>query len=109
MANSIYKINKGINKAIEFKGLKAQYIWWLGGGIIGLMILFAIMYIVGINSFICVGIILTAGTFVFMYVYRLSNTYGEHGMKKKIAKRNIPGVVKCNDRRMFVKGVKKLE
>ena len=109
MANSVYEINKGINKVIEFKGLKAQYIWWLGGGIIALMILFAIMYMAGINSFICVGFILAAGTFVFMYVYKLSNKYGEHGMKKKIAKRNIPDVVKCNDRKMFVHGLKKFE
>src|ERR1700733_7234000 len=98
MANSIYKINKGINKAIEFKGLKAQYIWYLGGGIIALMILFAIMYIIGINSYLCVGIILPAGGFVFMYVFRLSNKYGEHGMKKKIAKRNIPTTIKSYDR-----------
>src|ERR1700722_14281500 len=77
MTNSVYEINKGINKVIEFKGLKAQYIWWLGGGIIALMILFAIMYMAGINSFICVGFILAAGTFVFMYVYKLSNKYGE--------------------------------
>ena len=101
MANSIYKINKGINKAIEFRGLKAQYIWYLGGGIIGLMILFAIMYIIGVNSFICVGLILIAGTFVFMYVYKLSNKYGEHGMKKKMAKRGIPTVVKSYDRKLF--------
>ncbi|MEO7488719.1 MAG: DUF4133 domain-containing protein [Ferruginibacter sp.] len=26
MSNSVYQINKGINKSIEFKGLKAQYI-----------------------------------------------------------------------------------
>ncbi|MBC7536286.1 MAG: DUF4133 domain-containing protein, partial [Ferruginibacter sp.] len=25
MSNSVYQINKGINKPIEFKGLKAQY------------------------------------------------------------------------------------
>ena len=30
MANSVYVINKGINAPITFKGLKAQYIWWLG-------------------------------------------------------------------------------
>ena len=101
MANSIYKINKGINKAIEFRGLKAQYIWYLGGGVIGLMILFAIMYIIGINSFICVGLILTAVTFVFMYVYKLSNKYGQHGMKKKIARRSIPTVIKSYDRKLF--------
>jgi Domain of unknown function (DUF4133) len=102
MANSIYKINKGINTPIEFRGLKAQYIWYLGGGIVALMIMFAIMYIIGINSYTCVGLILVAGTFVFLYVYRLSNKYGEHGMKKKMAKRSIPKVVKSNDRKLFL-------
>jgi hypothetical protein len=102
MANSVYHINKGINRPIEFKGLKAQYIWWLGGAIIGLMILFAILYIAGLNSFLCIGIIFGAGTFVFIYVYKLSNKYGEHGMKKKIAKKYIPKVVKCNNRKLFL-------
>ena len=103
MANSIYKINKGINKPIEFQGLKAQYIWYLGGGLVCLMILFAIMYIIGLNSFICIGIVLIGGTFLFMYVYKLSNTYGEHGMMKKVAKRNIPSTVKCSARDIFVR------
>jgi hypothetical protein len=43
MATSVYQINKGINKPIEFKGLKAQYIWYLCGGLVALLILFAIM------------------------------------------------------------------
>ncbi len=42
MANSVYQINKGINQSIEFKGLKAQYIWYLGGGVIALLIIFAV-------------------------------------------------------------------
>ncbi|MBD0288989.1 MAG: DUF4133 domain-containing protein, partial [Flavisolibacter sp.] len=41
MATSVYQINKGINKPIEFKGFKAQYIWYLGGGLVALLILFA--------------------------------------------------------------------
>ncbi|MBS1975310.1 MAG: DUF4133 domain-containing protein, partial [Bacteroidetes bacterium] len=90
MHTSIYKINKNINKPIEFKGLKAQYIWWLGAAVIGLMILFAIMYIAGINAYLCVVVILMAGGFSIHFIYRLSNKYGEHGMKKKIAKRSIP-------------------
>ncbi|MBN8876810.1 MAG: DUF4133 domain-containing protein [Sphingobacteriales bacterium] len=102
MANSVYNINKGINKSIEFKGLKAQYIWWLGGGLIALLILFAVLYISGVNTFICLGIIGIAGTFLFIHIYRMSNTYGEHGMMKKIAKRNVPGVLKSNDRKAFL-------
>ena len=52
MANSVYKINKGINKPVEFRGLKAQYIWYLGGGLVILLILFAILYVIGINTFL---------------------------------------------------------
>ena len=64
---SIYHINKGINKPIEFKGLKAQYIWYLGGGLVALLILFAIIYIAGINMFICLGVIISSWNW-FIYV-----------------------------------------
>ncbi|HMH35213.1 MAG TPA: DUF4133 domain-containing protein [Puia sp.] len=102
MANSVYKINKGINAPIEFKGLKAQYIWWLGGGVVALMIIFSIMYIMGVNSFLCMGLVLIAGGFLFIYIYRLSNKYGEHGMKKRIARRKIPTLVKSKSRNHFI-------
>lgn len=101
--SSVYQINKGINKPIEFKGLKAQYIWYLGGGLIALLVLFTIMYIIGLNTFLCLGVILILGTFLFMYIYRLSNTYGEYGMMKKLAKKNIPTLVKSNSREVFMK------
>jgi hypothetical protein len=103
MANSVYSINKGVNKSIEFKGLKAQYIWYLAGGLIALLVLFAILYIAGLNPFVCVGIILIAGTFLFTYVYKLSHKYGEHGMMKKIARRNVPSLIKCNSRTLFIR------
>ena len=60
MANSVYQINKGINQSIEFKGLKAQYIWYLGGGVVALLIVFAVMYIIGLPTYLCIGIILAA-------------------------------------------------
>jgi hypothetical protein len=106
MANSIYKINKGINKPIEFRGLKAQYIWYLGGGLVILLILFAILYIIGVNTFFCVGIIVILGTGLFMHVYTLSDKYGEHGMMKKVAKRGVPDAVKSYSRKVFCKNMK---
>jgi Domain of unknown function (DUF4133) len=102
MANSVYKINKGINKPIEFKGLKAQYIWYLGGGIVILFLLFAILYIAGVNGYISICLVGFAGVGVFIFVFRLSNRYGEHGLKKKIAARHIPGVIKCYSRKIFI-------
>jgi len=100
--NSVYQINKGINKPIEFKGLKAQYIWYLGGGLIGLLILFAILYIIGINTFICLASIAGLGTGLFMYIYKLSHTYGEHGMMKKLARKAIPKLLRTNSRKIFI-------
>lgn len=107
MSNSVYTINKGINKSIEFKGLKAQYIWYLGGGVIALLILFATIYIIGINPFICLGIILICGIVLIIKIYELSNKYGEHGMMKAMAKRSVPKMLKSYSRKMFLEINKK--
>lgn len=103
MANSVYQINKGINQSIEFKGLKAQYIWYLGGGVIALLIIFAVMYIIGIRSFICIGIILIAGTLLVIRIYGMSNKYGEYGLMKAIARKQVPKVLKSRSRKVFLK------
>jgi hypothetical protein len=103
MSNSVYKINKGINKPIEFKGLKAQYIWYLGIGLIVLLILFAVLYIVGVNTYVCLVLILIAGAILFIRVTKLSNKYGEHGMMKKVASQGVPRIIKSYTRKMFLK------
>ena len=103
MANSVYKINKGINKPIEFKGLKAQYIWYLAIGLVILLIVFAVLYIVGVNTYVCLVLTLFLGAGLFMRVTNLSNKYGEHGMMKKIAKQGIPHIIKASSRKIFFK------
>ena len=102
MPTSVYPINKGINRPIEFKGLKAQYIWYLGGGLLALLIVFAILYICGINSFVCLGVVVILGTVLFMYVYQLSNKYGQHGMMKAMGRRSIPRGIKSYSRKTFL-------
>jgi len=101
MATSVYPINKGINKPVEFKGLKAQYIWWLGGGLLALLVLFAVLYICGVNTFFCLFIIGVFGSLLFMQVYRFNRKHGEHGMMKTLAKRSIPKLVKSYSRKVF--------
>ena len=103
MANSVYQINKGINQSIEFKGLKAQYIWYLGGGVVALLIVFALMYIIGLPTYLCIGIILAAGTILVMKIYGMSNKYGEHGLMKTLARKQVPKVIKSRSRRVFIK------
>lgn len=100
---TIYKINKGINQSIEFKGLKAQYIWYLGGGVILLMILFAALFIIGLRSLVCVGLIGILGTLLIVKIYALSRKYGEYGMMKALAKRQLPKALKCYNRKVFMR------
>jgi len=104
--NSVYKINKGINKPIEFKGLKAQYIWYLGIGVILLLIVFAALYISGVNMFLCLGIIAILGTLHVVGIYKLSDTYGQYGLLKKLARRNLPHSLTGKTRRTFIQLIK---
>ncbi|NTS41942.1 DUF4133 domain-containing protein [Flavisolibacter sp. BT320] len=100
---SVYTINKNINKPVEFKGLKAQYIWYLGGGVLLLLILFAVLYICGVHPFLCLGLILFLGAGLFLYIYRLSHKYGEYGMMKRAARKAVPQVLKVYSRRCFLR------
>jgi hypothetical protein len=85
---------KSIKASTNLSSLKAQYIWYLGGGLVALLILFAIIYIIGVNVFICLALIVSLSSVLFMYVYKLSRTYGEFGLMKKVAKKAVPKVIK---------------
>ncbi|HEY0744397.1 MAG TPA: DUF4133 domain-containing protein [Chryseosolibacter sp.] len=102
MTTTVYKINKGVNKPIEFKGLKAQYIGYLGIGLVALLLLFSILYIAGVNMFACVAIILILGVLLFLFVYRVSNAYGQYGLMKKTARHMVPRRLICTSRRVFI-------
>jgi len=100
--SSVYKINKGINKPIEFKGLKAQYIAYLAIGLVVLLILFAALYIIGVNMFFCLGLTGVLGTGLFVGVYKLNDTYGQYGLLKKMARRSLPTHLKMTSRKVFL-------
>lgn len=103
MAISIYKINKGINASIEFKGLKAQYIWYLGATMLALIVVFATLYILGLNQYLCLGIIGVLGFTAVTKIFSMSKKYGEHGLMKLMAKKLVPKVIKSADRNIFYK------
>lgn len=98
---TVFHINKGVSHSIEFKGLKAQYIWYFVGGVLLLLVLFAVMYMAGFNSFMCVGLILGLGTLMTVKLYQMSGKYGEHGLMKKMAGGRVPRVIKNSSRLVF--------
>ncbi len=101
MTGSVYHINKGINQPLVFRGLKAHYIGYLAAGLVVLLLLFAGMYLAGANLLLCLGTILVLGSLLFAGTYHLSNTYGEHGLLKQVARRSIPACVRIRSRHAF--------
>lgn len=99
---TVYEINKGINRSLEFKGIKAQYIIYLAVGMVGLLLLFAILATAGVNSNVAMFIVLTVGAALYITVQRISHKHGEHGLMKKAAHRNLPACVQSRTRKVFI-------
>ncbi|MGH7238099.1 MAG: DUF4133 domain-containing protein [Candidatus Saccharimonadales bacterium] len=99
--SSIYQINKGVSKPIVFKGLKAQYIAYLAIGLVVLLIAFAVLYICGLSLWVILPLILGLGTTLFTGVFHLSHRFGEHGLSKHFAKKQLPKYLWFNSRKTF--------
>ena len=72
---SEFSINRGIGKSVEFKGLKAQYLFIFIGGLLALFVLFIIMYLVGINQWVCIGFGGIAATVLVWQTFALNAKY----------------------------------
>ena len=85
-----YPINKGIGRSVEFQGLKSQYLFIFAGGLLALFVLFVILYMVGVNQWICIGFGGTSASILVWQTFSLNRKYGEHGLMKRSALRSHP-------------------
>ena len=85
-----YNINKGIGKSVEFKGLKAQYLFIFAGGLLSVFVVFVILYMVGIDQWICIGFGVIAASVLVWQTFNLNAKYGEYGLMKIMAVKQHP-------------------
>lgn len=85
-----YPINKGIGRSVEFKGLKAQYLFIFCGGLLALFVLFVILYMVGIDQWFCIGFGAVSASVLVWQTFALNARYGEHGLMKLGAQSSRP-------------------
>ena len=85
-----YPVNKGIGRPVEFKGLKAQYLFVFAGGLLAAFLLFVILYMAGVNQWVCIGFGVTAATLLVWLTFRLNAKYGTHGLMKAAARKRHP-------------------
>ena len=102
MARKIYHINKGINRPTEFRGLKGQYIGYFAGCVVGTMVAFGIVYACGISLYICTPSALGLGGWASARVFRMSKRYGQYGLMKRSARRQMPAALLSRSRKVFI-------
>jgi hypothetical protein len=88
-----YSINKGIGKPAEFQGLKSQYLFIFAGGLLGLFVVFVVMYMAGIGQWVCIAFGLVSALILIYGTFYLNGKYGEYGLMKAQAKRSHPRYV----------------
>ena len=85
-----YPVNKGIGRSVEFKRLKAQYLFIFVGGLLALFVLFLILYMIGIDQWICIGFGVVSASVLVWQTFALNARYGEHGLMKLGATKSHP-------------------
>lgn len=92
---SNYNINKGIGRTVEFRGLKAQYLFIFAGGLLGTLILVMILYMIGVNSYICLLLGAGGASLIVWQTFSLNKKYREHGLMKIAANKRHPRYIIC--------------
>lgn len=85
-----WNINKGIGCTVEFKGLKAQYLFGFAGGLLLVLILVMVLYMADVNMYVCLLVGFISASLIIWKTFSLNNKYGEHGLMKLGAKRKHP-------------------
>lgn len=85
----------------EFKGLKSQYLFIFAGGLLALFVVFVIMYMVGIDQWVCIGFGVVSASVLVWATFRMNAKYGEWGLMKLHALRSHPRYI--INRRKFLR------
>ena len=85
-----WEINKGVGRTVEFKGLKAQYLFLFAGGLLAVFILVVILYLCGVSQIACLVIGIVGATLVVWQTFSMNRKYGQYGLMKKGAVRMHP-------------------
>ena len=84
------EINKGIGRNVEFRGLESQYLFIFCGGLLAVFVVFVILYMAGVNQWVCIGFGVAAATLLVWLTFRLNARYGTHGLMKAAARKRHP-------------------
>ena len=94
-----YLGNKTRRRVLSLR-LKSQYLVIFAGGLVAVLLVVVILYIAGVNQWICVPFGLLSGSLLVWLTFRLNARYGEHGLMKLLSGKRHPRYL-IHRRRLF--------
>lgn len=70
------------------------------GGLVAVLLVVVILYIAGVNQWICIPFGLLSGSLLVWLTFRLNARYGEHGLMKLLSGKRHPRYL-IHRRRLF--------
>lgn len=97
------RINKGVGKPVQVGGLQAQYLFIFCALLIGAFLVFVILFMAGVNQWVCIGVGLIAVLVLGKVTFLLSKKYGRYGLMKLQARRSYPSFIisRCSIRKLL--------
>lgn len=89
-----YTLHERINRPLEFAGLQAHYISYGAIGSVSLLLLFTLLYLLGLGALLCLVLTAGLGLGLWLSVSRLSSRYGPYGLVKKKMYQRLPRAIR---------------
>ena len=84
-----YRRNTARRWALSLR-LKSQYLFIFCGGLLAVFVVFIVLFMAGVNQWLCIGFIVSASLLLVWQTFRLNARYGTHGLMKAAARKRHP-------------------
>ena len=84
-----YRSNTTRRRVLSLR-LKSQYLFIFCGGLLAVFVVFIILFMAGVNQWLCIGFIVSASLLLVWQTFRLNARYGTHGLMKAAARKRHP-------------------
>ncbi|WP_229035590.1 DUF4133 domain-containing protein [Bacteroides faecis] len=84
-----YRSNTTRRRVLSLR-LKSQYLFIFAGGLLAVFVVFIVLFMAGVNQWLCIGFIVSASLLLVWQTFRLNTKYGTHGLMKAAARKRHP-------------------
>ena len=84
-----YRRNTARHRVLSLR-LKSQYLFIFCGGLLAVFVVFIVLFMAGVNQWLCIGFIVSASLLLVWQTFRLNAKYGTHGLMKAAARKRHP-------------------